>query len=96
MDAKLDKQERSLKHQIQKMNLKLVILERFFQIQDSWLIAGLCTVLFSNFSIPTIRSADVSSKLMVEEAIASRYVSMFPIGAMILTPFIGYFLDKKV
>jgi len=32
---------------------------------------------------------------MVEEAIASRYVSMFPIGAMILTPFIGYFLDKK-
>ena len=37
----------------------------------------------------------LASKLDVDIKTASQYVSYFPIGAMILTPPIGFFLDKK-
>jgi MFS family permease len=37
----------------------------------------------------------LASKLNLEIKEAAAYFSYFPIGAMVLTPFIGYFLDKK-
>ena len=59
-------------------------------------IAGLCVLFYSAiFPFQRFATEMLSSKLNVDVTLAARYVSMFPIGAMILTPFIGFFLDKK-
>jgi len=96
MDAKLDKQENIAATSNPEDEFKISDIGKIFSNPGFLAIAGLC-VLFYSAIFPFQRFAPqmLASKLMVEEAIASRYVSMFPIGAMILTPFIGYFLDKK-
>lgn len=59
-------------------------------------IAGLCVLFYSAiFPFQKFATDMLSSKLDIEIAVASRYVSFFPIGAMVLTPFIGAFLDFK-
>ncbi|MDY0343873.1 MAG: MFS transporter [Lentimicrobium sp.] len=59
-------------------------------------IAGLCVLFYSAiFPFQKFATDMLASKLSVDPAIASKYVSYFPIGAMVLTPFIGAFLDFK-
>jgi MFS family permease len=59
-------------------------------------IAGLCVLFYSAiFPFQKFATDMLASKLSVDVKTAAQYVSYFPIGAMILTPFIGYFLDKK-
>ncbi|MDX9846713.1 MAG: MFS transporter [Tenuifilaceae bacterium] len=59
-------------------------------------IAGLCVLFYSAiFPFQKFATDMLASKLDVDLKTASQYVSYFPIGAMILTPFIGFFLDKK-
>ena len=59
-------------------------------------IAGLCVLFYSAiFPFQKFATDMLASKLSVDPAIAAKYVSYFPIGAMFLTPFIGAFLDFK-
>ena len=59
-------------------------------------IAGLCVLFYSAiFPFQKFATDMLASKLSIDAAIASKYVSLFPIGAMVLTPFIGAFLDFK-
>jgi len=59
-------------------------------------IAGLCVLFYSAiFPFQKFATDMLASKLDVDIKTAAQYVSYFPIGAMILTPFIGFFLDKK-
>ncbi|MDY0101312.1 MAG: MFS transporter [Lentimicrobium sp.] len=59
-------------------------------------IAGLCVLFYSAiFPFQKFATDMLASKLSIDAAIASKYVSFFPIGAMVLTPFIGAFLDFK-
>lgn len=59
-------------------------------------IAGLCVLFYSAiFPFQKFATDMLASKLDVDIKTASQYVSYFPIGAMILTPPIGFFLDKK-
>lgn len=59
-------------------------------------IAGLCVLFYSAiFPFQKFATDMLASKLSIDAAIASKYVSFFPIGAMILTPFIGAYLDFK-
>ncbi|HOP04897.1 MAG TPA: MFS transporter [Tenuifilaceae bacterium] len=76
-----------------------------FKISDIWVIltnpgflaiAGLCVLFYSAiFPFQKFATDMLASKLDVDIKTASQYVSYFPIGAMILTPPIGFFLDKK-
>jgi Na+/melibiose symporter-like transporter len=76
-----------------------------FKLSDIWVIltnpgflaiAGLCVLFYSAiFPFQKFATDMLASKLDVDLKTASQYVSYFPIGAMILTPFIGFFLDKK-
>ncbi len=59
-------------------------------------IAGLCVLFYSAiFPFQKFATDMLASKLDVPVKEAAAYFSYFPIGAMILTPFIGYFLDLK-
>jgi hypothetical protein len=59
-------------------------------------IAGLCVLFYSAiFPFQKFATDMLASKLDVPIKDAAAYFSYFPIGAMVLTPFIGYFLDVK-
>ncbi len=76
-----------------------------FKLSDLWVIltnpgflaiAGLCVLFYSAiFPFQKFATDMLASKLSVDLKTASQFVSFFPIGAMILTPFIGFYLDKK-
>lgn len=76
-----------------------------FKLSDIWVIlknpgfiaiAGLCVLFYSAiFPFQKFATDMLASKLNVDVKTASQFVSYFPIGAMILTPPIGFFLDKK-
>jgi len=80
-------------------------LEDAFRISDLWLIlknpgflaiASLCVLFYSAiFPFQKFATDMLSSKLDISIKEAAAIFSYFPIGAMILTPFIGAFLDKK-
>jgi predicted MFS family arabinose efflux permease len=59
-------------------------------------IAGLCVLFYSAiFPFQKFATDMLASKLDVDIKVAAGYFSWFPIGAMVLTPFIGLFLDLK-
>jgi hypothetical protein len=96
MDSKLDKQENISATSDPEDEFRISDIGKIFKNPGFLAIAGLC-VLFYSAIFPFQRFAPqmLASKLAIEEGIAARYVGLFPIGAMILTPFIGFFLDKK-
>ncbi len=79
--------------------------EEVFRVSDLWLImknpgflaiAGLCVLFYSAiFPFQKFATDMLASKLDISIKDAAAMFSYFPIGAMILTPFIGAFLDKK-
>ena len=79
--------------------------EEAFKISDLWLIlknpgflaiASLCVLFYSAiFPFQKFATDMLSSKLNVSIVDAAAMFSYFPIGAMVLTPFIGAFLDRK-
>lgn len=75
---------------------KLSDLRKIFTNPGFLAIAGLCVLFYSAiFPFQRFATEMLSTKLGVDVTLAARYVSVFPIGAMILTPFIGIFLDLK-
>jgi MFS family permease len=79
--------------------------EESFRVSDLWLIlknpgflaiAGLCVLFYSAiFPFQKFATDMLSSKLDISIKDAAAMFSFFPIGAMVLTPFIGAFLDRK-
>lgn len=79
--------------------------EEPFRISDIWLIlknpgflaiASLCVLFYSAiFPFQKFATDMLSSKLDISIKDAAAMFSFFPIGAMVLTPFIGAFLDRK-
>lgn len=97
MDVKLDKQlgEEAAGGDPEE-EFKISDLGKIFSNPGFLAIAGLCVLFYSAiFPFQRFATEMLASKLSVDPTVAARYVSMFPIGAMILTPFIGFFLDKK-
>jgi hypothetical protein len=59
-------------------------------------ISMLCVLFYSAiFPFQKFATDMLASKLNVDIKTAAGYLSWFPIGALVLTPVIGYFLDKK-
>lgn len=94
LDKKLDSQE---KIELEKedpfhvSDLKLIFTSKTFLI-----VAGLCVLYYSAiFPFQKFASDMLSSRLEISSTSASALFSFFPIGAMILTPLLGFFLDTR-
>ncbi len=96
MDARLDKQlgeDASLEPEEE---FKISDIGKIFSNPGFLAIAGLCVLFYSAiFPFQKFATDMLASKLSVDIKTAAAYFSYFPIGAMVLTPFIGYFLDLK-
>ncbi len=97
MDRKLDKQMGVSKLTADpEEEFKLSDLKKIFTNPGFLAIAGLCVLFYSAiFPFQKFATDMLASKLSVDVKTAAAYFSYFPIGAMILTPFIGYFLDIR-
>mgnify|MGYP000843938178 FL=1 len=97
MDVKLDKELGAAKGEASSEDeFKVSDLGKIFTNPGFLAIAGLCVLFYSAiFPFQRFATEMLASKMSIDPKDAARYVSMFPIGAMILTPFIGFFLDKK-
>lgn len=97
MDVALDKQTGDdVKITSPEDEFKISDLKKIFTNPGFLTIAGLCVLFYSAiFPFQKFATDMLASKLSVDLKTAAKYVSLFPIGAMILTPFIGFFLDKK-
>lgn len=97
MDAKLDKQMGVTATSADpEEEFKLSDIKKIFTNPGFLAIAGLCVLFYSAiFPFQKFATDMLASKLNVDVKTAAAYFSYFPIGAMVLTPFIGYFLDIK-
>ncbi len=97
MDSKLDKQMGVSSQSVDpEEEFKLSDLGKIFTNPGFLAIAGLCVLFYSAiFPFQKFATDMLASKLDVDVKTAAAYFSYFPIGAMILTPFIGYFLDVR-
>ncbi|MFH1120359.1 MAG: MFS transporter [Bacteroidota bacterium] len=97
MDRKLDKQMGVTKLQADpEEEFKISDLKKIFTNPGFLAIAGLCVLFYSAiFPFQKFATDMLASKLDVDVKTAAAYFSYFPIGAMVLTPFIGYFLDVR-
>ncbi len=95
MDAKLDKQtgeaEEATADEFHISDLGAIFRSKMF-----WLVALLC-VLYYSAIFPFQRYAPnfLETTLQIDAASAAQMFSVFPILAMVLTPFLGIFLDFK-
>jgi MFS family permease len=96
MDFKLDKQMGVTNDVAPEDEFKISDLKKIFTNPGFLAIAGLCVLFYSAiFPFQQFATDMLASKLDVDMKSAAAYFSYFPIGAMVLTPFIGYFLDVK-
>jgi nitrate/nitrite transporter NarK len=100
MDSKFDRQlvaaglatdEKSPEDEFHVSDLGAIFKSKMF-----WIVALLC-VLYYSAIFPFQRYAPnfLEETLQIDAATASRLFSVFPILAMCLTPFLGFFLDRK-
>ena len=96
MDVKLDKQLGDAAKLAPEDEFKLSDLGKIFTNPGFIAIAGLCVLFYSAiFPFQKFATDMLSSKLNVPITEAANLFSFFPIGAMVLTPFIGLFLDLR-
>lgn len=95
MDTRLDKQsgvsEESEEEEFKLSDVKNLLTSRLF-----WIIALLCVLYYSAiFPFQRYAANMLQCNLGISETQASDIFRWFPIGAAVLTPFLGYFLDRK-
>lgn len=96
IDKKLDKQLGDEAILAPEDEFKFSDLAKIFTNPGFLSIAALCVIFYSAiFPFQKFAVDMLSSKLNVSLKDASDLFSYFPIGAMVLTPFIGLFLDFK-
>jgi MFS family permease len=96
MDRKLDKQLGAKNAAGGEDEFKISDLGKIMSNPGFLAIAGLCVLFYSAiFPFQKFATDMLASKLNVPIKDAAALFSFFPIGAMILTPFIGFFLDRK-
>lgn len=94
-DSKLDKQEASAGEEPEE-EFKISDLKAIFTSKTFMIVAGLCVLFYSAiFPFQKFATGMLESRLSMSTAEASGLFSYFPIGAMILTPFLGWFIDNK-
>ena len=94
MDLKLDRQEQvetSPEDEFKFSDLKKIFTSKTFLIT-----AGLCVLFYASiFPFQKFAVGMLDSRLVNPPMLPNELFSLFPIGAMILTPLLGFFLDYK-
>lgn len=75
---------------------KIADLKLLFTSKTFFIVAGLCVLYYSAiFPFQKFASNMLECRLGISSTEASDIFSYFPIGAMVLTPILGNFLDRK-
>lgn len=94
MDLKLEKQK-GKEEEEQEEAFKVSDLGKLFTSKPFLIIAGLCVLYYSAiFPFQKFATGMLETNLGMPTSEAAAIFSWFPIGAMILTPFLGFYLDK--
>lgn len=98
-DKKLDSQTASLKTDgdaASEEEFKFSDLKAIFTSKTFMVVAGLCVLFYSAiFPFQKFATGMLESRLGMTTSEAGNLFSYFPIGAMILTPLLGWFIDNK-
>lgn len=97
-DRKLEQQDKSLIEEgdSAEEEFKISDLKKIFGSKTFWMVAGLCVLFYSAiFPFQKFATGMLESRLNIPAKEASNIFSLFPIGAMILTPILGGYLDRK-
>jgi Na+/melibiose symporter-like transporter len=96
MDRKLDNQMNIQEDHSPEEEFKISDIGKIFTNPGFLAIAGLCVLFYSAiFPFQKFATDMLASKLNLDIKEAAAYFSYFPIGAMVLTPLIGSYLDFK-
>ncbi len=96
MDRKLDKQMDDAADGEAEEPFKLSDLKKLFTSRTFLVVAMLCVLYYSAiFPFQKFATSMLENRLNIPTKEASDLFSWFPVGAMILTPFLGWFLDRK-
>lgn len=98
MDTRLDRQLGTAKasEETAEEEFKLSDVAKIFSSQLFWIIAMLCVLYYSAiFPFQRYAANMLQCNLGIDATTASDIFRWFPIGAAILTPPLGYFLDRK-
>ena len=97
MDRKLERQDASARDQADpEEEFKISDLKAIFTSKTFMIVAGLCVLFYSAiFPFQKFATGMLESRLNMTTSEASGLFSFFPIGAMVLTPLLGWFIDNK-
>lgn len=94
LDKKLEKEVKDLDVE-EEEPFRFKDLKQVFGNSMFWIVSLLCVLYYSAiFPFQKYATEMLQSNIGLTAETASRIFSMFPLGAMVLTPFLGAFLDK--
>ena len=95
MDKKLEQQQGAEVEEAEEQ-FKVSDIGKLFTSKTFLIVAGLCVLYYSAiFPFQKFATGMLESNLGLSTDAAAGLFSWFPIGAMVLTPFLGAFLDNK-
>ena len=95
MDKKLEQQQGATEEEAEEQ-FKVSDIGKLFTSKTFLIVAGLCVLYYSAiFPFQKFATGMLESNLGLSTDKAAGLFSWFPIGAMVLTPFLGAFLDNK-
>lgn len=97
MDRTLERQDASARDAADpEEEFKISDLKAIFTSKTFMIVAGLCVLFYSAiFPFQKFATGMLESRLSMTTSEASGLFSYFPIGAMVLTPLLGWFIDNK-
>jgi MFS family permease len=97
MDRTLERQDASARDEADpEEEFKISDLKAIFTSKTFMIVAGLCVLFYSAiFPFQKFATGMLESRLNMSTSEASGLFSFFPIGAMVLTPLLGWFIDNK-
>lgn len=96
MDKKLDKQTGAADSVDPEDEFKFSDIGKIFSSKLFWIVAMLCVLYYSAiFPFQKFAANMLQSNLNLDATTAADIFRWFPIGAACVTPFLGWFLDKR-
>jgi len=96
MDKKLDQQTGAAENTDPEDEFKFSDIGKIFSSKLFWIVAMLCVLYYSAiFPFQKFAANMLQSNLGLDATTAADIFRWFPIGAACVTPFLGWYLDKK-
>ena len=96
MDKKLDKQTGAADSSDPEEEFKFSDIGKIFSSKLFWIVAMLCVLYYSAiFPFQKFAANMLQSNLNLDATTAADIFRWFPIGAACVTPFLGWYLDKR-